>query len=147
VADALGVTLEDIQKEFIDDTIATKLMLSNPDLQDKNGLIGISLFSLFKARCAEDILKTPTGAQMLAPLAFISNLAGVLLALELVLMEHGGRNPADSNYLNLDPWRPPHARVRRTRERNPNCHFCRRPESITVFRMVWPEICFAELQK
>ena len=46
-------------------------------------LIGKAFDSLFRELCAQQALLTPSGEQILAPFAFVSNLAGALLALEL----------------------------------------------------------------
>jgi hypothetical protein len=56
--------------------VAGKTAAKHPTL---NALIG----SLFKQLRAEQALLSSTGAQIFAPFAFVSNLAGTLLALEL----------------------------------------------------------------
>jgi hypothetical protein len=139
VARGLGVTVADVQRDFIDQNLAEKLANAHPEL-DADDLVGRSLFSLFKAKCAEGTLKTSEAKQTLAPLAFISNLAGLLLALELAKFHDEGRDRGESIYMTLDPWRPPHRLARRKRGRNPNCSFCGRPETDQAFRIVWPEI-------
>ena len=61
--------------------------------------------SLFKQLCAEQALLMPTGAQVLAPFAFVSNLAGALVALELARFDAGQLVSNISNYLCLSPGR------------------------------------------
>lgn len=87
----LGVDLTDVRRDFITEAVARKIVTAHPELVAED-LVGQSIFSLFKAKCAEGTLKNSAGEQTLAPFAFISNLAGLLLALELVLVR-GGRLP------------------------------------------------------
>jgi hypothetical protein len=134
IASGLGVSVADVQTGLIDQTIAQKIAAAHPDLQVED-IIGISLESLYKEKCGEGALLTSAGEQALAPFAFISALAGALQALELARFVQGvGQG---SNYMNLDPWSPPHARVRRLKGRLPACHFCSRPEALASLRLVW----------
>lgn len=139
VANGLGVDLPDVCQDFITEAVARKIVTAHPELVAED-LVGQSIFSLFKAKCAEGTLRNSAGEQTLAPFAFISNLAGLLLALELALVRAGRLPRAQSNYLTLNPWRPPHQRARRTRPVNPDCEFCGRSTNIEVFRAVWPEV-------
>jgi E1 N-terminal domain/ThiF family len=138
VASKLGVSVDDVLADFVTDEVERKLKIAMPDISDRS-LVGMSLHSLFKQRCADQVLLTTAGKQTLAPLAFVSNLAGLLLALELVLVTHGGRNLKDSNYLSVDPWRPPHNRIRRVRERNYDCEQCGTPQFSLAMASVWGE--------
>jgi hypothetical protein len=71
---------------------------------------------------------------VLTPFAFVSALAGALLAVELVRQTTAS---ADTNYWQVDPWRAPLARMRRKRSKVPNCEFCSRPEADAVVRDLW----------
>ncbi len=104
-----------------------------------SALVGIAFDSLYKQLCGEQALLSPTGAQVLAPFAFVSNLAGALLALELARFEAEQEIAVTSNYLCLSPWTPPHSRVRSLRGCEPDCEFCSDPKSLTALRAVWPE--------
>lgn len=138
IAEGLGLGFDDIEgKEFIDAELAKRLA----DIHglDEATLEGTAIASLHKSLCAADILKTPAGEQSLAPFAFISNLAGVLLAIELLLIESDRFGAQASNYLTLDPWAQPHGRARRTRTKNPGCEFCSKSESAEVMAMLWSD--------
>ena len=50
---------------------------------------------LFKQLCAADTLTTPEERQVLAPFAFVSALAGVLLTMECLRLNNG---EVDTNY-------------------------------------------------
>lgn len=79
---------------------------------------------------------------MLTPFAFVSALAGALLAIELVRQVEG---VADTNYWQVDPWRAPLARLRRRRSRVPDCEFCSRPATPTVIQTLWGSTSKSEL--
>lgn len=139
IADGLGISIAEVQQGFIDQPLAVKLATLHPEL-DKDALIGTALDSLFKRKCGEGTLMTAAGKQAAAPFAFISNLAGALLALELIRFDSPNPVGQDENYLALSPWRPPHKLIRRTRKKLPSCEFCSKPESEQVMRMIWPEL-------
>jgi ThiF family len=138
IASGLGIDPADvIPGGLIDERVAGKIVVSHPQLTASE-LVGIAFDSLYKQLCGEQVLLSPTGAQILAPFAFISNLAGALLALELARFDAGQEIAATSNYLCLSPWAPPHSRIRSWRGRAPDCEFCSDPEALTALRTVWP---------
>ena len=128
-----------ISNERIDARIARILAAKHTGL-DEAALVGKAFDSLFRELCGEQTLLLPTGEQVLAPFAFVSNLAGALLALELARFESGKRFQDGRNYLFLSPWAPPHAHARRTRPRLPNCEFCGRPTAREALETVWPKL-------
>lgn len=139
IANGLGIDVSDvISGELISERVAHNIARTHPTLS-VSALVGVAFDSLFKQLCGEQALRTPTGAQVLAPFAFVSNLAGALLALELARFDSPAANPTQSNYLNLSPWSSPHARVRSRRAREPDCEFCSRSHSMQTLRLVWPE--------
>lgn len=103
-------------------------------------LIGKAFDSLFRELCAQQALLTPSGEQILAPFAFVSNLAGALLALELARFDSGRRFEDGKNYLFISPWSPPYSFMRRTRRRLKDCEFCARPATHEALAFVWPEM-------
>jgi molybdopterin/thiamine biosynthesis adenylyltransferase len=139
IAGGLGIDLDDVTAgALIDDRVAAKIAANHPQF-DPGALVGIAFDSLFKQLCGEQALLTPTGAQVLAPFALVSNLAGALLALELARFDAGRLVSSVNNYLCLSPWAPPHSRVRSWRGREPDCEFCGNPRNLDVLRAVWPE--------
>jgi len=136
IASGLGIELRDVDANgFIDDRVAGLILVAHPKL-DKANLVGKAFDTLFKELCGEMALLTPAGQQALAPFAFVSNLAGAYLALELARREAGAAN---TNYMFLDPWRAPHSRLRSFRGKEPDCHFCGKPHAKLGFRAVWPD--------
>jgi hypothetical protein len=139
IANGLGIDLADVTPGgLIDERIAGKIVASHPQLTP-SPLVGIAFDSLYKQLCGELALLSPTGAQVLAPFAFVSNLAGALLALELARFDAGHEITATSNYLCLSPWTPPHSRIRSWRGREPDCEFCSDRQALRALRVVWPE--------
>jgi hypothetical protein len=139
IASGLGIDLADVVPGgLIGERVARKIVVSHP-LLTASELVGIAFDSLYKQLCGEQGLLSPTGAQVLAPFAFVSNLAGALLALELARFDAGRKIAGTSNYLCLSPWAPPHSRIRSWRRREPDCEFCSDPEALTALRRIWPE--------
>lgn len=139
IASGLGIDLEDVTSgQLIGEVVAGKIAARHPALNAAT-LVGMAFDSLFKQLCAENALLSPTGAQVFAPFACVSNLAGALLALELARFEAGLRFEDGNNYLFASPWAPPHGRIRLHRPRELNCEFCGRPETLEAWTLVWPE--------
>ena len=83
IAEHLGVSVEDVRSERISVSAAQSIAARFPALAATN-LAGTAYDTLFKKLCAESQLQTPAGRTILAPFAFVSVLAGTLLALEIV---------------------------------------------------------------
>jgi hypothetical protein len=113
--------------------VAEKIVSNYPNLEPDQ-LIGKAFDTLFRELCAAQALRTPEGRQVLTPFAFVSALAGALLAVELVRQTTGF---ADTNYWQVDPWRAPLARLRRRRSRATGCVLCSRPEAMSVIEDMW----------
>jgi len=120
-AEGLGLTVEEVSRGFIDEEIARKLAGLHSNLVEHD-LIGKAFDTVYKDQCGAGALKNAAGQQAVAPLAFISNLAGALLALELVRFEVN--QSASSSYMALSPWHQPSAHARRSAARKDSCHFC-----------------------
>lgn len=74
--------------------------------------------------------------RVFAPFAFISALAGTLLALELARRLTSGPLLND-NYWSVSAWRPPLASRRRRRLTDANCVFCGSASMRQVNRSLW----------
>lgn len=133
IADGLGISLAEVKQGFIDAPVAEKIGRAYLDL-DPQTLVGKAFDTLFRELCGAQALRTPEGRQVLTPFAFVSALAGALLAVELVRQV---TQSGDTNYWQVDPWRAPLARLRRKRSKVPDCEFCSRPEADTVIRALW----------
>jgi hypothetical protein len=106
------VTIEDVREGVISPTAATIILARYPD----HGLTAAALEgeayeSLFKALCAKAALRTEGGRQVFAPFAFVSALAGAVLAIETV-RRVAGEAPS-FNLWKVSPWLPFIPKLRR----------------------------------
>jgi hypothetical protein len=123
IAEHLDVSVEEVRSERISSTAAGIIVTRFPHL-DATAITGMAYDSLFKRLCGESQLRTPAGRTVVAPFAFVSVLAGSLLALELVRRLGSRPSPTKFNYWRLSPWHPPFARRRTLRKRQSDCAFC-----------------------
>ncbi|MEQ1653070.1 MAG: ThiF family adenylyltransferase, partial [Hyphomicrobium sp.] len=138
MAEGLGVAYDEIAgKEFIDSALAARL--AGQHGLDAAQIEGVAVTSLYKELCAAEALKSAAGEQALAPFAFVSNLAGVLLAIELLRFEAARAGARAASYQTLDPWSPPHTRSRRSRSKLAGCEFCSDADSLSIMATIWPE--------
>jgi len=138
VARGLGISVEDVGQGFISQEIAKKITRIHADL-DPAAIVGMAFDSLFKQRCAEQRLPTAAGVQVLAPFAFVSNLAGAYLALEMVRLNKDATGLPRTNYFFLSPWAPPNARARTRRPRERDCTFCAKPQALRAMNALWAD--------
>lgn len=132
VAEVLGVTLDQVKQQFIDESAACSI--SNKYLLAPGDILGIPYDTLFKQLCGEGKLVTAADKQVLAPLAFVSGLAGALLALK-VMECHVGMNTY--NYWRVSPWMQPNFRLQKNIRTNINCKFCNDPVFLQVAKQLW----------
>lgn len=133
IAEGLGVDLSDVRGGLITADVARRIARTHSSL-DSAAITGIAFDSLFRQLCAEQALATPEGRQVLAPFAFVSAWAGVLMAVEMLRSFAG---ITETNYWSVDPWNLPIARGRTLRPRHPECQFCSKPEYEPIIRELW----------
>jgi hypothetical protein len=138
IAETLGLTLDEVRAGFVDDATAGKLAEKFPQL-DRDHLTGMAFDSLHKVLCGQQALATPAAQQAAAPFSFVSNLAGVLLALEMYRRQTRLDGWGRTNYMALSPWLPPHSKMRRLRGRLQGCEFCSSPEAMETLKSVWTD--------
>lgn len=136
VADHLGISVEEVRTERISPAAAQTIVRKVPGLS-ADALIGTAYDTLFKKLCVEGRLRTQMGRTVVAPFAFVSVLAGILLALELVRRLGQGTAARDFNYWRVSPWHPPFGRRRVMRARQPECEFCGKPILRKVNESLW----------
>ncbi len=135
IAEHFGVGVEAVRGERISEDAARIVARKFPGVVAAE-LVGTAYDSLFKRLCAESALRSQEGKRVIAPFAFVSVLAGTMLALELVRHHVDGPPPSD-NYWRVSPWHPPFARRRTLRPRQPNCAFCAQPILRRVNESLW----------
>jgi hypothetical protein len=136
VAAMLGVTLEDVRQTHLSEPAAARVVAKHPDLLGRQ-LVGLACDTLFKELCATGSLGSDSGQQVLAPLAFVSVLAGTMLALEFVRRRFRGFPTAPFTEWHLSPWCSPQIEGRRSRPPREACTFCGRREASAAVARVW----------
>ena len=140
IADNLGLMLEEVKSGHITAALAEKLERNFPGKVSSASVLGMAFSSLHKALCGQQALLSPGVVdQAAAPFSFFSNLAGLLLALELYRAQEAGDAWQGSNSMHLNPWVEPHSRLRRRPRPRTGCDFCSRPESHAAMAAVWTE--------
>lgn len=136
IAEHLGVLVEEVRSERVNVDAARRIHDRFPRLA-VNSLVGLAYDSLFRSLCGEGALKAAAQREQTAPFAFVSCLAGVMLALELVrrLGRPGGAR--DFNYWRISAWHPPLARRRQLRCQQPDCTFCSNATLRKVNAALW----------
>lgn len=133
VADALGVSIEDVAKTNIDAAAAEKIKAKYADITERD-LVGIAFDTFFKELCGEGALIVG-GEQVVAPLAFVSTMAGVYLAIEFVRRIADGK--PTFNFSRFSPWSEPVTNTRRSPSRHAKCDFCNNDVFITLRDRLW----------
>lgn len=136
IAEHLGVSVEEVRSERVNVAAAECIHMRFPHLA-VGSLVGLAYDSLFRSLCGEGALKAATQREQTAPFAFVSCLAGVMLALELVRRLGRPSSAGNFNYWRISAWHPPLARRRQLRARQPNCSFCSNPTLRTVNASLW----------
>jgi hypothetical protein len=131
----LGISLEEMVAGYVNAETAAKIKRKYPTVNER-ALFGQAYDTLFKQLCAEGKLTLDGDTQVLAPLAFISTMAGVYLAIEFVRRVCGRALPS-YNYWRVSPWTNPTLRLRQMRQKNPLCPLCANPISARVAKEIW----------
>lgn len=139
IAASLGISAEDIEGELIDEAVAAKIVLARPELSSQK-LVGTAFETLFKGLCGMDVVRTDGGKQVLAPFAFVSNLAGVMQVIELLRLEAFPHEEKRGNYFYMSPWSPPNVRARKFRKPDGECRFCSDPAMVDGIRALWSDV-------
>jgi len=134
IAEGLGVDLAAVCSGRITEAVAYQIAKTHRFI-DPAAITGMAFDSLFRELCAAQALATPEGRQVLAPFAFVSAWAGVLMAVEMLRSFAG---ISSTNYWSVDPWNLPVARGRSLRPRHRDCQVCSKPEFDSVVRDLWP---------
>jgi hypothetical protein len=137
IADHLGVSVAMVRAERISASAAEIITHRYPGLAVTR-LMGTAYDTLFKQLCAEGQLEPLAGRPVIAPFAFVSVLAGTMLALELVRRLSDAQSVKDFNYWRISPWHSLLARRRMLRPRQPNCQFCGDAILKKVNAALWP---------
>jgi hypothetical protein len=134
VAEALGVTAADVATGRIDPSAAAQIARRYG--LEATVIEGLAYDSLFKELCSQKALMVE-GQQVLAPFAFVSVLAGALLAIEMVARLIDPSRFERFNYWRVSPWHPFRVLQWRLRGRNDCCEICGDPHVDAVSKELW----------
>ncbi len=137
VADALGLTVEEVQSGFISQEVAGKICKRYSDLRPED-LSGRAFDTVYKELCGVGKLKSVGGQQVLAPFSFVSVLAGAYLAVEFAIRVSSGEDQRFT-YWRVSPWHSPVSRLRQMRPRDLNCEFCGEPPLRRIMNRLWSQ--------
>jgi len=136
IAEHLGVSVEEVRSERITPESAVVIAARFHGLSVTE-ITGVAYDSMFKTLCSTGRLGVLSDKRILAPFAFVSVLAGTLLAVELARHPTHLQRPDEPNYWRISPWHPPLSRRRILRARQPNCTFCGDRIKSIVNRKLW----------
>jgi hypothetical protein len=136
VAEILGVGVEKVRTNLIDQDAANAISIKYPEILP-DAIIGTAYDSLFKQMCGQGKLQAAADKQVLAPFAFVSVLAGTLLAIEMVRRVKKGLVAEPYNYWRLAPYNAPVLRGRQIRERIINCEHCGNTSHMMAAENLW----------
>ncbi len=136
LADALGLSVEQVRLPEINPQMAETIIQHLSLECEPTQLIGLPCDTLFKQFCGEGLLNVAPDKQILAPFAFVSVLAGTLLAIELVRRLAGTRCYKD-NFWRVSAWAPPIPLLRTRRRRRDDCAFCEKLELLDASKFLW----------
>ena len=131
------MSLAEVREARISLSAAEKICQRYPHLNSSQ-LVGNAYDSLFKALCSTQSLKASEDRQVLAPFAFVSILAGTLLAIEFVRRIHRGHDGLFNEW-RVSPWTNPVLRRRRFLEKNCACEFCGDKILARIAAEIWEE--------
>lgn len=136
LADALNVSVEEVAQPYIDEGAAFKICARYPQLRPLD-LVGTAYDTLFRTLCATEKLKTAEEKQVLAPFAFVSQLAGCVLAIELFLRRQDPGRNNKFNYWRVNPWRGTFVDLQQLRGTLKNCEVCAQRDYQNLARSIW----------
>lgn len=141
IATQLGIPVEKVRESVIDLEAAEAIVRKYPDdIPGADSIVGLAYDSLFKSLCGTGKLSREQESASVAPFAFVSALAGILLGFELLRRHTRGNHDQSFNYWKVSPWHAPFSRNRRLRPRDPGCVICGNPLAIAVLEELWGEL-------
>lgn len=138
IAAQLGVPVEKVREFVIDLEAAEAIIRKYPqDIPGTDSIVGLAYDTLFKNLCGTGKLSRERENTSVTPFAFVSALAGILLALELVRRHTRGKHDLSFNYWKVSPWHTPFARNRRLRPSESSCGLCGNAMAKAVLSELW----------
>jgi len=137
VAEALGLTVDEVRAGFISPLVAAKICSKYTELTPQD-VVGRAFDTVYKELCGVGKLKTVGGQQVLAPFSFVSVLAGAYLAIEFAIRSTASGDDR-FNYWRISPWHNPVPLLQQVRPRDLSCEFCGNEVMRRVMQQLWGE--------
>lgn len=137
VAETLGVSVSEVAETRISAAAAERIYARYPNLRS-TPIEGVAYDTLFKQLCAGARLKVED-RQVLTPFAFVSVLAGTLLAIEFVRRSFMGDHSLFNEW-RISPWANPVIRRRRLLSNRVDCEFCGNRTLAEIAKKMWEEV-------
>lgn len=134
VAAMLGVSLSEVMQARISPTAAEQICKRYPQFMPSD-LVETAYDTVFKQLCSTAQLNVED-RQVLTPFAFVSGLAGTLLAIEFVRRIHRGHKDLFNEW-RISPWSNLVMRRRRYLGKRHDCEFCANPLLASVTKSFW----------
>lgn len=138
LAAGLGLSIEQVRQPEIDRRAADAIIQYLALKIAPESFVGLPCDTLFKQLCGEGQLTVAPDKQILAPFAFVSVLAGALLAIELVRRRTNLRRHED-NFWRVSAWAPPLTSLRARRKRRAHCEFCGNSNLLAASQVLWAQ--------
>lgn len=138
LAESLNVSVEEVAQTYIDEKAAHKICERYPDLSSQD-LVGTAYDTLFRTLCASEKLKTAEQKQVLAPFAFVSQLAGCVLAIEMFLRRQYPERAWRFNYWRVSPWRGMFIDLQQLRAPLNDCEVCSQDDYKQLAGNIWAD--------
>ncbi len=136
VARMLGVEVADVQQHYVSENAARRIVARHPHLIYE-GIVRLAYDTLFKTMCATGQLGADEARTVLAPLSFVSVLAGAYLALEVVCRTSAGKIAPPFNFWRASPWTSPVFDLRSLRSPRAGCETCGSEVIRATVRSLW----------
>lgn len=136
IASMLGVNLDDVRASQISPEAALAISKRHPSVS-ATSVTGLAFDTLFKQMCGTGSLGVDQERQILAPLAFVSVLAGAYLALEFFRRAGSADVAKPFGFWRASPWTSHVISLRATHPPRPGCECCSRKELREIMRGLW----------
>ncbi len=141
IADQLGIPVAKVRESVIDSEAANLISQKYPnEIKTPQEIVGLAYESLFKSLCGTGKLSKQNETSTVSPFAFVSCLAGVLLAVELVRRHTLENYYAEFNYWRVSPWQTPFSRNRKLHPPEQNCAICGSAMAKEVLKDLWEKV-------
>ena len=135
MAESLNVGINDIEFGTVSKEAADRILEKYRSYK-KEDLVGLAYDTLFKELCGKgEIIMSAENRHITAPFAFVSVLAGAILAIETI--RRIALKEWEFNTWRVSPWHSPNERLKKILPTNPQCSFCNNKTKNDLAENLW----------